>query len=177
MPMNAPARRVLALPAALVAALLATPLVLTALPAAARNAADAPPAEAAPDRTGQVRRGQASVSSAGLSGQRMADGGRFAARSNVVASTDLPLGTTARVTNLRNRRTAIVQVRDRLPARGGDRILNVSPQVARELGMRANGVAQVEVAPLAVPQADGGVRIGQGSGMAGRRAYITRPPS
>jgi peptidoglycan lytic transglycosylase len=107
-----------------------------------------------------------------LAGRRMADGGRFDPDASVVASGTLPLGTTARVTNLRNGRVAMVRVRDRKPDADG-RILNVSPKVAGFLGMREDGVAPVVVAPLAVPQADGSVRLGAGTGLAGRHAYVT----
>ena len=53
------------------------------------------------------------------------------------------------------------------------RILNVSPKVAEFLGVRRAGVFPVTVAPLGVPQADGGVRLGSGTGLAERRAYVT----
>jgi rare lipoprotein A len=75
---------------------------------------------------------------------------------------------------LRNGRVTMVRVRDRLPS-SGQRILSVSPRVARLLGMDRNGVARVEVAPLAVPQRDGSVRLGSGTGLPGRRAQITSP--
>ena len=126
------------------------------------------------DPSGQALRGQASVFAPNLAGRRMADGGRFDPASDTVASTTLPLGTTARVRNLRNGRVAMVRVRDRLPASAG-RILSVSPKVAQFLGMNRNGVAQVEVAPLAVPQRDGSVRLGSGTGLAGRRAAVAGP--
>jgi len=102
----------------------------------------------------------------------MADGGLFDPEASVVASSTLPLGATARVTNLRNGKVAMVRVRDRIPGTGG-RILNVSPKVAEFLGVRRGGVFPVAVAPLAVPQSDGGVRLGAGTGLAGRRAYVT----
>ena len=67
----------------------------------------------------------------------------------------------------------MVRVRDRLPAADG-RVVNVSPKVAEALGVRPGGMIQVAVAPLAVPQADGSVRLGAGTGLAGQRAYITQ---
>lgn len=146
-------------------------LLLAALPAAAQTAVPEGMLPA-PDRSGAIHRGEASVFAPNLAGRRMASGAHFDPQSNSVASSDLPLGATARVTNLRNRRSTIVAVRDRFPRRG-DRILNVSPMVARQLGMRGSSVIRVEVAPLAVPQADGGIRIGQGSGLSGRKAYVT----
>ena len=125
------------------------------------------------DRSGRELRGQAAVFARDLAGKRMADGGRFDPEDSVAASSTLPLGSTARVTNLRNGQTAMVRVRDRIPGTGG-RILNVSPKTAEFLGVRRGGVFPVVVAPLAVPQADGGVRLGAGTGLAGRRAYVTR---
>jgi rare lipoprotein A len=124
------------------------------------------------DRSGALQRGRAAVSGQHLVGRQMADGGRLEAASDSVASATLPLGTTACVKNQRNGRTTMVRVRDRLPQTGG-RILSVSPRVAGLLGMSRTGIAFVEVAPLAVPQSDGSIRLGSGTGMAGRRAYST----
>lgn len=126
----------------------------------------------ATDQSGRRQSGQAAIFARGLAGQRMADGGRFDPDDTVAASSTLPLGTTARVTNLRNGQTAMVRVRDRIAGTNG-RILNVSPKVAEVLGVRRGGVFPVAVAPLAVPQADGGVRLGAGTGLAGQRAYVT----
>jgi rare lipoprotein A len=137
-------------------------------------AADAPQQASrnAVDRSGRVLRGQAAVFASDLAGRRMADGGGYDPETSIAASSTLPLGSTARVTNLRNGQTALVRVRDRVPGTNG-RILNVSARVAEFLGVRRGGVFPVVVAPLAVPQADGGVRLGAGTGLAGRRAYVT----
>ncbi len=124
------------------------------------------------DQSGRKQRGHAAIFARELAGRRMADGGRFDPDDSIAASSTLPLGTTARVTNLRNGQVAMVRVRDRIPGTNG-RILNVSPKVAEALGIRQSGVFPVVVAPLAVPQADGGVRLGAGTGLAGQRAYIT----
>ncbi|WP_370655778.1 septal ring lytic transglycosylase RlpA family protein [Paracraurococcus lichenis] len=137
-------------------------------------AADAPQqaSRTTVDRSGRVLRGQAAIFASNLAGQTMADGGRYDPETSIAASSSLPLGSTARVTNLRNGQTAIVRVRDRLPGTNG-RMLNVSAKVAQFLGVRRGGVFPVTVAPLAVPQADGGVQLGAGTGLAGRRAYVT----
>lgn len=124
------------------------------------------------DRSGRVLQGQAAVFAPNLAGQRMADGGHYDPGTAIAASSGLPLGSTARVTNLRNGQTALVRVRDRIPGTNG-RILNVSAKVAEFLGVRRGGVFPVTVAPLAVPQADGGVRLGAGTGLDGRRAHVT----
>jgi len=97
-----------------------------------------------------------------LEGRSMANGERFDAQSNSAASRSLPLGTTARVTNLRNGRTATVEVEDRGPY-ARRRILDVSPRTAEQLDMRRNGTARVEVAPIDVPQRDGSRRPGAGA--------------
>lgn len=124
------------------------------------------------DRSGREQRGKAAVFARELAGRRMADGGRFDPDESVAASSTLPIGTTLRVTNLQNRQVAMVRVRDRVSGTNG-RILNVSPKVAEFLGVRRSGVFPVLVSPLAVPQADGSIRLGSGTGLVGRRAYVT----
>lgn len=85
----------------------------------------------------------------------MADGGRFDPRSDTAAHRTLPLGSKARVRNLQNGRTATVTVRDRGPHAPG-RILDVSPGTAERLGMKEDGVAAVEVAPVEGARTGGG---------------------
>ena len=83
-------------------------------------------------------------------------------RSNAAASRTLPLGTKARVTNLQNGRSAEVEIKDRGPYVPG-RSVDVTPKVAEELDMKKEGVAPVVVAPIAVPQPDGSVKLGDGA--------------
>jgi rare lipoprotein A len=71
------------------------------------------------------------------------------------------LGTVAKVTNLRNDRSATVKIQDRGPFIAG-RALDVAPKVADELDMKKIGVAPVVVAPIAVPQSDGAIKPGAG---------------
>ncbi|MFC0410351.1 septal ring lytic transglycosylase RlpA family protein [Roseomonas elaeocarpi] len=104
-------------------------------------------ARAATVRHAREQHGRASIYSRRFTGRRMADGGRFDPRSDSAASRTLPLGTRARVTNLRNGRTAIVQVRDRGPHTGG-RILDVSPGTAERLGMAEAGIAPIRIVAL-----------------------------
>ncbi len=108
---------------------------------------------AATAHPGRVQRGKASIYAASLRGQKMADGTPFNPASNAAASKTLPLGTTARVTNLKNGRTATVQVRDRGPYRAG-RIIDVSPGTAGALGMTQEGVVPVAVAPLRIARTE-----------------------
>ncbi|HVX62820.1 MAG TPA: hypothetical protein VHC19_19530, partial [Pirellulales bacterium] len=43
------------------------------------------------------------------------------------------------------------------------RVVDVTPKVATELGMKKNGVVPVEVKPIAVPQRDGAIKLGAGA--------------
>jgi rare lipoprotein A len=111
------------------------------------------------DRSGQKRTGKASFYADRYSGKTMADGTPMRLYSNNAASITLPLGTTARVTNLETGRSAIVTIRDRGPYVRG-RIVDLSPGTARKIGLeRKQGLAKVEVTPLTVPLTDGTVKI------------------
>jgi rare lipoprotein A len=92
----------------------------------------------------------------------MADGKRFNPDANIAASKTLPLGTTAKVTNLQNGKSATVQVEDRGPWING-RVVDVTPKVANDLDIGKQGVVPVVVAPIAVPQPDGAVKLGAGA--------------
>jgi rare lipoprotein A len=100
------------------------------------------------DRSGKPRKGMASYYNG--KGRRMADGTRFDPHAKTAASKTLPLGTKARVTNLETGKSETVEVRDRGPYVDG-RIVDVTPRVAQDLEMKKDGVAPVEVKPLAVP--------------------------
>jgi len=100
-----------------------------------------------------VQRGRASYYGAKFNGRRMANGARFNPNSNAAAHRTLPLGTRARVTNLENGRTAMVLVADRGPYVGG-RVIDLTPRVAEQLGMKEQGTAPVEVRPIDIPNGD-----------------------
>ncbi|KAA5608904.1 septal ring lytic transglycosylase RlpA family protein [Rhodovastum atsumiense] len=97
--------------------------------------------------SGVVQHGGASVYSPGLVGQPTASGRRFRPTEHVAASKSLPLGSTARVTNLRTGRSAVVEVVDRGPYVRG-RIIDLSPAAASALGMDRHGIAYVMVEPV-----------------------------
>ena len=133
-------------------------------PLAARH--DAPPvhepvvANPPLDLSGRIRLGKASFYAQKFSGRKMADGTPMQPQSNNAASKTLPLGTTAKVTNLETGRSAVVTIRDRGPYIRG-RIMDLSPSTAREIGIdHKKGVAKVEVAPILVPLADGRIKLG-----------------
>jgi len=56
----------------------------------------------------------------------------------------LPLGTTVRVTNLRNGRAVLLRINDRGPV-PDDRIIDVSYSAAKALGFKARGLQRVRV--------------------------------
>ncbi|MBK4736714.1 septal ring lytic transglycosylase RlpA family protein [Noviherbaspirillum pedocola] len=103
------------------------------------------------DRSGKARKGMASYYNG--KGRKMADGKRFDPQAKTAASKTLPLGTKARVTNLETGKSATVEVRDRGPYVDG-RIVDVTPKVAQDLGMKKEGVAPVEVKPVELPPPD-----------------------
>ena len=110
------------------------------------------------DHSGKPRHGKASYYAHSFAGKKMADGTPMNPKANIAASKTLPLGTTAKVTNLENGKSQVVEIRDRGPYVDG-RIVDLSPGVADKLGIREQGVAPVVVAPLKVPQADGSVKM------------------
>jgi rare lipoprotein A len=114
------------------------------------------------DRSGRTRVGKASFYAAMFNGRKMADGTPMKPGANNAASRTLPLGTTARVTNLETGKTAVVTIRDRGPYVAG-RIVDLSPATARQIGLdKKTGVTRVAVAPIAVPLADGAIKWGDG---------------
>jgi rare lipoprotein A len=127
------------------------------------------------DHSGRKQTGRASYYAQHFANRKMANGDRFNPNSNVVASKSLPLGTTAKVTNLRNGATATVRVEDRGPFVDG-RIVDVTPKVADQLGMKKVGVVPVVVAPIVVPQPDGGAKLGAGAAEASLDEVAEAPP-
>lgn len=113
-----------------------------------------------PDFSAKKRMGKASFYANEFAGRKMADGALMDPHGDNAASKTLPLGTTAKVTNLETGKSAVVTIQDRGPYVPG-RIVDLSPDTARELGIsHRKGVALVVVAPIAVPQPDGGIKLG-----------------
>jgi rare lipoprotein A len=84
-------------------------------------------------------------------GQLTANGEIYDMYAQTAAHPTLPLGSVVRVVNLRTRKSAIVRINDRGPYIPG-RDLDVSYQVARELGFVRRGTARVRVELLKVPK-------------------------
>jgi rare lipoprotein A len=112
------------------------------------------------DRSGKARIGKASFYARMFAGRKMANGNKMNPQDSNAASRTLPLGTTAKVTNLKTGKSAVVKIEDRGPYVAG-RIVDLSPATAREIGITPReGVTKVEVAPITVPLADGSVKLG-----------------
>jgi rare lipoprotein A len=112
------------------------------------------------DRSGKARIGKASFYARMFAGRKMANGNKMDPQDSNAASRTLPLGTTAKVTNLKTGKSAVVRIEDRGPYVAG-RIVDLSPATAREIGITPReGVTKVEVAPITVPLADGSVKLG-----------------
>ena len=127
------------------------------------------------DLSGHTRRGKASFYAQKFSGRKMADGTVMHPQSDNAASKTLPLGTTAKVTNLETGQSAVVTIRDRGPYIRG-RIVDLSPSTAKEIGIdHKKGVAKVEVAPIVVPLADGRFKLGSAATDAYRLTNNDRP--
>jgi len=114
------------------------------------------------DRSGRRQQGSATYYAKKFDGKTMANGEPFKLDSNIAASKSLPLGTVARVTNIKNGRSAVVEIQDRGPYRHGA-VLDVTPRVAAQLGLRHAGKAPVIISPISVPQGDGTAKLGAGS--------------
>ena len=90
----------------------------------------------------------------------MANGKPMEPSENNAASKTLPMGTTAKVTNVETGKSAVVKIEDRGPYVKG-RILDLSPSTAQKIGVDPKeGVAKVSVEPVAVPLPDGNVKPG-----------------
>ena len=93
--------------------------------------------------------GFASFYHAAFHGRRTASGEPFNRHALTAAHKTLPFGTLVRVINLRNERSVIVRVNDRGPLHK-NRVIDVSPRAARELGFLAYGVTWVKLELMAL---------------------------
>lgn len=90
--------------------------------------------------------GSASWYGPGFHGKKTASGQTFNQHALTAAHPRLPMGTRAKVTNLRNGKQVEVTINDRGPHRGG-RIIDLSRAAAKKLAM--GGTARVSVVALA----------------------------
>jgi rare lipoprotein A len=92
----------------------------------------------------QAEIGKASWYGKAHHGQRTASGERFDMHALTAAHRTLPFGTIVRVTDFKSRRSVNVRINDRGPFRR-DRIIDLSYEAARKLGLLARGAARVEI--------------------------------
>ncbi len=124
--------------------------------AAASPLAEAQPGEADPAMVQEVDQvGIASWYGNQEQGRLTASGERFDARKLTAAHRTLPLDTKVKVTNLENGKSIEVKVNDRGPYIAG-RVLDLSTQAAKLLGMEKEGLAlvRIEILPQQVAAFD-----------------------
>jgi rare lipoprotein A len=95
--------------------------------------------------------GQASFYSNKFEGRRTANGETFTHKKLSAACNSLPLGTWIRVTNLKNDKSVIVKVNDRLHKKT-KRLVDLSIAAAKKLGFFTLGLTRVKVEVLNKPQ-------------------------
>jgi rare lipoprotein A len=95
-------------------------------------------------KTTRILYGQASFYSNKFNGRRTANGETFDQKKLTCACNVLPLGTWIKVTNLKNGKTVIVKVNDRIHPKM-KRIVDLSRAAAQKLGYISNGLTRVKV--------------------------------
>lgn len=95
-------------------------------------------------RMHSVQHGIASFYSSDFDGQLTSAGDIFSNKGMTAASNTLPLGTIARVTNLRNHKWVLVRINDRMN-KSNKRTIDLTKAAARELGMVRRGTVRVRV--------------------------------
>ncbi|MCU0404883.1 MAG: septal ring lytic transglycosylase RlpA family protein [Chitinophagaceae bacterium] len=99
------------------------------------------------------KKGTASYYHNSFSGRKTASGEIFSQQKLTCASNQYPLGTWLRVTNLRNGKSVVVKVNDRMHPRM-NRVVDLSKMAAEEIGMINSGIAKVEVENLGKSKPD-----------------------
>ena len=94
--------------------------------------------------------GKASWYGKQFQGKETASGESFDMYDLTAAHRDLPLGSMVRVTNLANDRQVMVRINDRGPVYRS-RIIDLSYEAAKVLGLRSVGVQMVRIEVVAVP--------------------------
>lgn len=95
----------------------------------------------------KIQYGVASFYSNKFNGRKTANGEIFSQQKLTAAHNSLPLGTYVRVTNLRNGRTVIVKINDRLHHRN-KRIIDLTRAAANKLSFIKSGLTRVKLEVL-----------------------------
>lgn len=88
--------------------------------------------------------GKASFYAKKFEGRKTASGQKFSNKKLTAAHKTLPFGTKVRVTNVKNNKTVVVTINDRLPKKSS-RIIDLSQAAAKELDFIRAGTAKVTV--------------------------------
>ena len=115
------------------------------------SGSEAPDSTAFETASGKVRfkslYGVASYYADKFNGRQTATGAIYSHWKMTAACNKLPLNTWIRVTNLRNKRSVIVQINDRLHPKN-PRVVDMSRMAAEKLGYIGRGLTQVKVEVL-----------------------------
>ncbi len=125
-------------------------VVILALSACAQRPAPQPVASVpdTPVNAPPAKVGKASIYAPSFDGKLTASGKPLDPNANMVASNVLPLGTKAKVTNLRTGKSTVVTVEDRGKLPKG-RVVDLTPGAAHRIGLtKKQGLAPVAVTPV-----------------------------
>ena len=138
---------------------LAVPLGVAGLAACAHAPVASPvaPTSGPPFR----EEGLASFYADDLAGHLTANGERYRPAALTAAHRHLPFGTSVRVTARESGRSVVVRINNRGPFVAG-RIIDLSHEAARQIGLVARGVLQVTVEALPDPSPDKSLTRGPG---------------
>ncbi len=109
--------------------------------------APAPPVVEAPHQIGPAKVTTASYYGPEFQGRRTSDGEIYNQEAMTAASRTLPIGSYARVTNLKTGKSVVVRINDHGPFVKG-RGIDLSGAAAHELGIDHRGIAKVRVARI-----------------------------
>ncbi len=96
------------------------------------------------DLTLNRKAGTASFYNDKYHGHATTSGDAYDKNGMTAAHNSLPMGTRLRVTNLKNNRSVVVEVNDRM-AKSNHRLIDVSKKAAKELGFVSAGVTKVKI--------------------------------
>ncbi len=102
-------------------------------------------------QTKKSETGTASYYAAKFNGRAMANGKKYDENKLTAAHNKLPLGTFVKVSNLRNKKSVIVEVTDRMHHKN-KRLIDLSKAAARQLGFLKQGLTKVKVEVIEKPQ-------------------------
>jgi len=98
-----------------------------------------------------VKYGIASFYASKFNGRQTSTGAIYNSTILTAACNILPLGTWVKVTNLKNKKTVIVEINDHLHYKN-KRLIDLSRSAAQKLGFISKGITRVKVEVLSTPQ-------------------------